>query len=81
MKYKENCIYGAKVSCTETHKIFSDTLKPMSRKLFKRISTHCTKCYEINVRHLNILKHVSYEKWSRYYALFVYRFTQKFSIT
>ena len=40
---------------------FSDLLRPMMGKL-KCISTYCTKSNEINLGHLDIQKHVSYEK-------------------
>ena len=58
---------------------FSDTFRLMGRKVLKRISIYCTKCYEINTCHLGIQKHYSYEKSFKYYIFFVYRFTQKFS--
>ena len=50
----------------------------MGRKKLKRFSTYCTKCHEINMRHLDIQKHVSCEKWFKYYIFFGYRFRQKF---
>ena len=46
----------------------------------KKLKTYCTKCNEINICHLDIQKHVSYEKWFKYHIFFVYRFTENFSI-
>ena len=40
-----------------------------------------TETHKINVCHLDIQKHVCYEKWFKYYILFAYRFIQKFSNT
>ena len=53
----------------------------MKRKILKRISKYCTKCSEINVCHSDIQKHVSNEKWCKYYIFFAYRLTQNFSNT
>ena len=78
-------------SCTGSHKRlrirfvlclkmkFFDILRSTRRKFLKNISIHCTKCNEINIRHLDIQKHVSYEKLFKYYAFFEYSFTQKSS--
>ena len=49
----------------------------MRRNFLKRILTYCTKCNETNVCHLVIQKHVTYEKWFKYYMFFVYKFTQR----
>ena len=69
---------GLRVRVQRHAKVF-DTLRRMERKFLKRISTYCTNCNEINVCHLDILKHVSYEKLFKYYIFFVYKFPQKFS--
>ena len=63
----------------QRHIKVSDTLRLVERKLLKRISTYCTKCNEINMRHLDIRKHASYKRWSKYYTFVVYSFTDKFS--
>ena len=42
---------------------------------------YSTKCNEINVCHLDIQKHVSYEKWFKYIIYLAYWFIQKFSNT
>ena len=83
--YRINCrgndLYGAIRVHLQGQQKFFDTLKRLGRKFLKRASTYCMKCNEINVCHLDIQKYVSYEKSFKYYILFVYRFTQKFSYT
>ena len=47
-------MYGVKGSSTETHKSFPLNSDLRGEKILKRISTYCTKCYEINIRHLDL---------------------------
>ena len=52
----KNDMYEAKGSSTETHKSFSDALRPMRGKFLKRFLTYlyCIKYGEIIMRHLHM---------------------------
>ena len=52
---------------------FSNILRPTGCIFLKRILTNLyhTKCNEISICHLGKQKHVSYEKWFKYY-IFLY---------
>ena len=72
-------MYGAKVRLQRHTKVFR-YVEAYGEKNFSKmkkcISAYCAKYNEPNICHLDIQKHVSYEKWFKYYIFFLYSFTE-----